>query len=207
SERFFKSWYTRIISAIDETEEKTLKELLETSAKIDNLCKGNVIWICAYDINKLKPMSLLHLVQAHPYLMLGEEVLENFIFVPQDKVISGTTTEILSLIVDILKRGEYYKSDLKDTLDLYKALFESTGTATVIIEDTTIISVNEAFVSLTGYTREEVENKMTWMEFIPLQEDLEKMLRYRELRLKDPSLAPRSYETRIRDKSGNIIDV
>ncbi|MBC7320627.1 hypothetical protein H5T89_08260, partial [bacterium] len=31
SERFFKSWYTRIISAIDETEEKTLKELLETS--------------------------------------------------------------------------------------------------------------------------------------------------------------------------------
>ncbi|MCX7796022.1 MAG: PAS domain S-box protein [bacterium] len=207
SEIVFKSWYTRVISTVDETEEKTLKELLETSSKIDRVCRNNVIWICAYDINSLSPMSLLHLVQAHPYLMIGEEILENFIFVPQDKIISATTRDILDLILDILRKGEDYKSNLKSTLDLYKALFEATGTATVVIEDTIIVSINEAFETLTGFTKEEVEGKRTWMEFIPFQEDLNRMLRYRELRLRDPSLAPKSYETRIKDKSGNIKEV
>lgn len=95
----------------------------------------------------------------------------------------------------------------KETAELYKALFESTGTATLVIEDTVIISMNSAAEELTGFKREEVENKKTWMEFIPYKEDLERMIKYRELRLKDPNLAPRRYETRIRDKEGNIKDV
>lgn len=207
SRDIFKSFYTRVISTIDETSKKQLKELLITSANIDKLCEDNIIWICAYNITRLEPISLLHLVQAHPYLMRGEEILENFIFIPQEKVVNGTTVDILTSIVDILKEGERYRSDLKATLDLYKALFEATGTATVVIEDTIITSVNEAFELLTGFSKEEIVGKKTWMDFIPFQSDLEKMLRYRELRLKDPSLAPKSYETRIRDKLGNIKEV
>ena len=93
---------------------------------------------------------------------------------------------------------------LQESEDKYRAVFENTGTATIIIEeDTTISLVNDEFVRLSGYSKDEVEGKKGWTEFV-VKEDLEKMLKYHESRRRERSTAPRHYECRSVDKQGNI---
>ena len=94
----------------------------------------------------------------------------------------------------------------QDTSDIYNILLETVSTAVAVIEDDIIIRVNGAFEDLTGFSRSEVENKKSWKEFIALEEDVERLEKYKVLRLKDPSLAPRSYELCIKDKYGNRKD-
>jgi len=83
----------------------------------------------------------------------------------------------------------------------YKSIFENTNSATAILEEDTIISLcNREFEKLTGYSREEIEGKKSWTEFV-VGEDLEKMKRYHKLRRKDPRLAPRRYTLKIEEIS------
>lgn len=86
----------------------------------------------------------------------------------------------------------------------YRTIFENTGTATVIIEEDTIISLaNTKFEELSGYTKQEIENKKSWMDFV-VREDLLIMAERHKSRRKDAELAVRSYEFRFIDKSGTI---
>lgn len=99
------------------------------------------------------------------------------------------------------------KDALRESEEKYRTIFETTGTATIIIEeDTTISLVNTEFEKLTGYSKEELEGKKSWTEFVA-KDDLERMKEYRRLRRIDPSTAPRNYEFRAIDKKGNIKDV
>lgn len=96
---------------------------------------------------------------------------------------------------------------LKESEWRYRTLFESTGTATVVIEDDTTLSlVNTEFEKLSGYSKEEIEGKMSWTQFV-LEEDLERMRGYHHLRRKDPKKAPRNYEFRFVDRHGRVKDV
>jgi len=89
----------------------------------------------------------------------------------------------------------------------YRTIFETTGTAMVIVEeDTTISLVNRELERLTGYSKEELEGKKSWTELF-VKDDLEKMKRYHYLRRINPEAAPRNYESRLIDKWGNIKDV
>ena len=91
---------------------------------------------------------------------------------------------------------------------LYQTIFETTGTAMLIVEeDMTISLANDRFESMTGYTRKEVEGKKRWTEFVE-KSDLEKMITQHQLRRRDPGLAKKSYEFRLIHKDGchkNII--
>ena len=90
------------------------------------------------------------------------------------------------------------------TETLYKTVFETTGTAMMILEeDTTISHVNDEAKNLWGYSRDEVEGKVKWPELV-FEEDLEKMLEYHRLRRTDPDLAPKNYEFRLFTKKGEI---
>lgn len=85
----------------------------------------------------------------------------------------------------------------------YRILFENTGAATVLIEeDTTISLVNEEFARLVGLSREEIEGKKSWKEFVAEERDLRRMEEYHRLRRVAPGLAPRNYEARLRDRDG-----
>ncbi len=96
---------------------------------------------------------------------------------------------------------------LRESDDRYRAVFESTGTATIIIEeDTTISLANQEFERLSGYSREEVEGKKSWTEFV-VPEDLERMKEYHKSRRADPASAPKDYESRAVDRQGAIKDI
>ena len=96
---------------------------------------------------------------------------------------------------------------LEESENLYRTIFETTGTATVIIEeDTTVSLVNSEFVHLSGYSKEEWEGKKSWTEVI-VPTDLERMKTYHQLRRIDPKAAPRHYEFGFIDSQGRIRNV
>jgi PAS domain S-box-containing protein len=93
---------------------------------------------------------------------------------------------------------------LKESETFYKTLFEHTGTASILVDDdTTIIMANTQFEKLSGYSKEELEGKMSWKEMV-LKEDLGMIENYHYLRRKGIKNPPGSYETRLINKEGNI---
>jgi len=97
--------------------------------------------------------------------------------------------------------------NLKESEEKYRTIFENTGTATVIIEkDTTISLANEKFEELSGYSKEEIEWKKKWTEFV-IKEDLEMMKKYHYSRRKTSDIAPKSYEFHFINKRGDIRNI
>jgi PAS domain S-box-containing protein len=117
----------------------------------------------------------------------------------------GTIVGAIETLEDITDR-EKAEQVLKESENRYRAIFENTGTATVIIEEDAIISLaNAEFEKLTGYTRDEIENKKSWTEFV-VEEDLEWMLGQHRLRRADANAALRQYEFRLVDRHCQIKD-
>ncbi|NVM22718.1 MAG: PAS domain S-box protein [Desulfobacterales bacterium] len=89
----------------------------------------------------------------------------------------------------------------------YRTIFETTGTATVIIEDGMKISLaNREFEKLSGYPREEVDGAKSLTEFIA-RDDLERIREHHRARSIDPNAAPRNYTFKLIDKQGNTRDI
>ena len=88
----------------------------------------------------------------------------------------------------------------------YRTIFENTGTAIILIEeDMTISRVNSEAERIIGFSKEEIEGKKKWTEFV-VEEDLKRLKGYYALR-NDPLAHPTEYETKVRDKAGNIKDL
>ncbi len=89
----------------------------------------------------------------------------------------------------------------------YRTIFENTGTASVIIEeDTTISLANAEYVRLSGYSHEEIEGKRRWTEFV-VPEDLDRMLAEHHKRRSAPHATQPHYEFRFITKSGGIRNI
>lgn len=122
-----------------------------------------------------------------------------------------TETDLLQLelLMDAVWKvvdRQKFEEALKISETQYKSIFENTGTATAISEENMVLSlVNEEFCEITGYSKEEIENKMTWTEFF-VADQLERMENYHRLRRIDPDKAPKNYETQLMDREGNIKD-
>ena len=129
------------------------------------------------------------------------------------KIVSSPITDsagrVKAAIEMVEDTTEHFKMQerLRDSELRYRTIFETTGNATQIVEaDTTISLVNTQFEKLSGYTKEEIQGKRSWMEFVA-EEDLEMMRTYHLLRRTDSEAAPRRYECRIENKGGQTRDV
>ncbi len=118
----------------------------------------------------------------------------------------GKITHYQGVVMDITEAKNAEKA-LKDSEIKYRTIFEHTGTATMILEeDTTVSLVNTEFEKISGYTKEEIENKKSWTEFV-WEEDRDRMKKYHADRRVSSQLAPENYEFRFIDKQGNIKDI
>lgn len=99
------------------------------------------------------------------------------------------------------------KEALKESENLYRTIFETTGATTMIIEeDSTISLINMEGEKLTGFSREEIEGRKSWTGFIAKDEP-DKLKEHHRLRRTGPNAAHKTFETRLVDKTGNIKDV
>jgi PAS domain S-box-containing protein len=116
---------------------------------------------------------------------------------------AGEPESIIIVTQDVSKRVEN-EAAIKKSESYYKAIFENTGNATIIVnEDTIITHANSEFEQLSGYTKEETENKKSWMEFVH-KEDLEKVIKFHQLRKSNPGLVPGRYNLRVIHKNGDV---
>ncbi|SFR08089.1 PAS domain S-box protein [Desulfoscipio geothermicus] len=137
---------------------------------------------------------------------------------------NGQVTGSVIIMQDITRLREYEnlyistEQKLKEELSLrkilekylsqseaiYRAMFEHTGTAMLVInEDRTIAMANRETERITGYTRDEIVGKRTWGEFVH-PEDKERMLRYHTERRANGGKVPNQYEFRLIDSRGQI---
>jgi len=88
-----------------------------------------------------------------------------------------------------------------------KTIFETTALPTCILEeDTTISAVNIAFEIISGYSKEEIEEKKSWTEFVG-KEDLKRMKEYHQQRRNDPGSAKNQYEFEFINRKGDIRNI
>jgi len=176
-----KEWYVEFVP------ERVRKELIE-------------------DIRKPLMQGKLEKAKRHENPIITKDAEERIIawdnsLVREDEKIIGT----LSSGIDITDRVKVQEK-LRENEKKYRTLFENTGTATVIIEkDTTLSLVNEQFEQLSGYSREAIENKMSWTDFVA-EEDLERMNEYHYGR-RENSGVPNQYEFTFIDRKGNSKDI
>lgn len=96
---------------------------------------------------------------------------------------------------------------LRESEERYRTIFESKATANIIIaEDTTIIMANQTFADLSGYTKQDLEKRMSWTVFIH-KDDLERMVTYHRLRRMDTQTAPAAYEFRFINRQGSVLNL
>jgi PAS domain S-box-containing protein len=96
---------------------------------------------------------------------------------------------------------------LHESEEKYRAAFEWTGTAMMVVDEDTMISMaNHKAEEVTGYPAEEVNERRKWPEFV-VEEDLPRMLEYHKKRRVDPDSVPHEYEFRLKHKSGSIRDI
>ena len=114
-------------------------------------------------------------------------------------IIDNCVVGIQTILRDITKQ--------KEAEEKYRTVFENTGAATCILEeDKTISLVNKQFEKLSGYSKEEIEGKKKWTEFVT-KEYLEKMLEYHRERRKKGGKAPKHYTFDAANKKGEVRNI
>ncbi|MGM0760752.1 MAG: PAS domain S-box protein [Thermodesulfobacteriota bacterium] len=121
--------------------------------------------------------------------------------------ITGTCIAGQNVVIAIcreISERKRVEQQLEQSKQYYLSVFETSGAAQVIIDgDTTIVLANSRFEELTGYSRAEIENKKSWMDFNH-PDDIGWMQKYHRLRRQSPDSAPKNYEFRLIDRSHNV---
>jgi PAS domain S-box-containing protein len=124
----------------------------------------------------------------------------------QKKLLNALRTTNEQLVQEIAERKKAEEA-LGESENTYRAIFENTGTATVILEeDTTISLANAQYEKLSGYSIEEIEGNMSWTEFVA-DGDMKRMREFHAQRRLDPESAPAQYEFNFVDRQGDVRNV
>ncbi|SDC74381.1 MULTISPECIES: HD-GYP domain-containing protein [unclassified Candidatus Frackibacter] len=150
-------------------------------------------------VNDEVKITSLYIITGSLWILFSDELINILI---QEKIITNKFQTIKSWAYILITATIFY-SLIHRALHSHKFLFENAGTAIVIIdEDTKISMINEKAGVLLNYTPEEVIGR-SFKDFIAEEEDIEKLVNYHNLRRKSDKALPDKYEIKLLDNSGN----
>ncbi len=98
------------------------------------------------------------------------------------------------------------EEEIRKSKNRYRAIFENTGTATIIVDEDGCISLaNRRAERSAGYYDGSIEG-MNFTEFV-VEEDVDRIKRYHKQRLKDPDSVPDEYDFQMKTSKGEIRDI
>jgi PAS domain S-box-containing protein len=96
---------------------------------------------------------------------------------------------------------------LRESEKMYRGIFDGGGIPSVVIgEDSLILLANVRFLELCGFSREEIENRKRWIDFVD-SKDIEKTEKHIAEILKPGGWAPATYSFRFIDRHGTTREV
>lgn len=113
------------------------------------------------------------------------------------------TDYLISIFFDITERKKL-EDDLRHSEEMYKTIFERSGSALAIINHDVIVLANNGFCKITGYMKEELEGKMSWPELV--MPDYIRDVRKNSLKQIE-AFQIKKHEFQIRDASGYLKDI
>jgi anti-anti-sigma factor len=117
---------------------------------------------------------------------------------------------ILDAVVSTLDIEEDRKRtelNLIQSENLYRAIFENSGTAMAIVdEDLTLFLANTEFEKMVGYTNDELAEVFSLLSFV-VGDDLGMVTEFHDMVRKNPDKLPQHYEFRLKDRKDNIKNV
>ncbi len=126
-----------------------------------------------------------------------------------EEIVRKRTGELIRVNEDLtheLEERRKFERALQESEERYRAIFQNTGNASVIIEENGIISLaNEEFSRLTGYELDAVVGKLPWTAFTH-PDHVDRMVEYHALRRMGREV-PSKYAFRLLHKSGRVLDV
>jgi PAS domain S-box-containing protein len=115
------------------------------------------------------------------------------------------STSVIEILRDVTE-SKRMEEDLRQSEEMYRTLFENTGTAMIVIEDDMTIShVNDEMKKLWGYSKERIEGKVKWIDLV-VKEDRDRMREYHRLRRVEPDAAPKNYKFQFIHNNGEVRD-
>ncbi|MGB9937602.1 MAG: PAS domain S-box protein [Methanobacterium sp.] len=153
------------------------------------------------------------------YLKITNEIIQNkgkksveafFGEINKYFLVTGFCTPDEYLVIlgmDITERKES-ENALKESENKYRAIFENTGIAFAVIEeDMTVSLINHESEKILGFSKEEIEGKRKWVDFVADEDDLKKMKYLHRKRRIDPQSASSQYEFKAFNRKGELMDI
>lgn len=207
---------------------KSIEEIVTITDLEDRITYVNNAFcdIYGYDYNEIigqhisilnspnNPPDLLKNILKHSHkdkwkgelLNVTKDGKEFSIYLHTSKIINkeGKVIGLAGVSEDITKKKQF-ELKLKKSEEKYHAIFEATGTATMLVnEDTTIDMINKECERITGYSAKELIGTK-WTNYVE-QSSLQEMINYHYIRRQYSESAPKNYEVKLIHKNGSIHD-
>ena len=156
---------------------------------------------CAAEIGKCPVCDLGQNLDNYKCELLGNDG-ERIDILKSVTIITRNDEEYLLETFWDIREIERTRHLLEESEERYRAMFMNTGTPGILInEDTSIDVANTEFLHLAGLTQDDMRHNPPWTRFFH-PDDVQKMLRYHTGRRQGDATAPRTYEARLMDSSG-----
>ena len=136
------------------------------------------------------------------YIRKGGDLVEQFSELAdkiRTAVVQARADNTLAKDYSVLQQQE---QAFREREHFYRVVFETTGTAMMVIEENTIISLTNAECErMSGYSRADIEGKKSWTEFVA-KEDLKQMLEHHKRRREKGGNATFNYEFTLLNRNG-----
>jgi len=215
-EKFSRSFRLAPISiSVTTLEDGRFVEVNDEFLKNTGYTRREVVGKTVFDIKLWEPASkrenVLLLLNAGMSVK-NEEIcfrhknsdLHSYIYSAEPIFIDGENC-IISIFFDVTEKKKL-EDALKMSEDMYKTIFECTGSAMTIVNKDVLMLVNNEMVSFTGFSREELEGKMSWLDFV-LPEYVKEIQKSSVNLMEGSSSQIVKNEFKARDRIGNLKDV